>query len=173
MSKGLEHNLLLNQILIFVAADPGWAGSESGRVVSRLILDRVVMVTWTHNIELGCWLLGRRLGVGHLVEVVVHNLAKIDLGVLLNLNFGLLINLDAGSVDDTKITNVVLAILADDHELAFPELFVVRNLIMVGFTLSDLEHTLRAIDRDSKILQLFGINCLESHMQFVLRRLVW
>ena len=70
-------------------------------------------------------------------------------------------------MDDTQVSDVVFAILANDHELRFPEFLVVRDLVVVGLTFTDLEDTLRAIDGDLKILELFGIDGLEGHVKFV------
>jgi hypothetical protein len=155
----------LNQVFVFVGADPSWAGSEGRGVLSGHILNDVVLVGRAHDIERAVGLLVGLLGVGNFVEVVVNDFSKIDQGILLNLNFSLLVDLDAGGVHDAKIANVVFSILADDHELALPQLLVVRNLIVVGLTLANLEDTLGAINSDAKSLELLSVDGLEGHME--------
>ena len=109
----------------------------------------------------------------NLVEVVVNDFTQIDEGILLDLNVGLHVDLDTGGVHDAKIADVVLAVLADDHELRLPELLVIGNLIVVGFTFTDLEDTLSTINRDFEIFELFGVDCLKFHMELVRGCLVW
>jgi len=70
-------------------------------------------------------------------------------------------------VNNTQITNVVLAILADNHELGFPKFLVVRNLIMVSFTFTNLEDTMVTLERDLEILKLLSVNALKLHVEFV------
>jgi len=95
LGECLQNNLFLNEILVFIGADPGWAGSKGGRILRGRIFDVIVLITGAHNIKRAAWLLARLLGMGHLVKVVVDDLTQIDQGVLLNLNFSLFINLDA------------------------------------------------------------------------------
>ena len=76
-------------------------------------------------------------------------------------------------MNNTEITNVVLAILADDHKLGLPKFLIVRDLVVVGFTFTDLENTLGTINRDFEIFELFGINSLKFHVQFVGSCAVW
>lgn len=103
----------------------------------------------------------------HLVEMVVDDLAKINQGVLLDLNLRLHVDLDARSVHNAKISDVVLAALADDHELRLPQLLVVGDLVVVVLTLSDLEYSTCAVDRDLEIFQLVGVHLLELHVELV------
>ena len=70
-------------------------------------------------------------------------------------------------MDNSKISNVVFTTLANNHELGLPELFVVRDLIVVGFSFTDLEDALGSIDGDLQALELFSVNSLEIHVQFV------
>jgi hypothetical protein len=42
-------------------------------------------------------------------------------------------------MDDAQVSDVELVSLLDYHELAFPELLVVSDLVMVVVSLSDLE----------------------------------
>lgn len=111
--------------------------------------------------------------MGHFVEVVVDDFAEVDQRILLNLNFSLFVNFYAGSVHNSKISDEILAVLADNHQLAFPELLVVGNLVVVGLALANLEDSLSSVNGDAKILEFFSVNSLKGHMQFVLRGLIW
>ena len=70
-------------------------------------------------------------------------------------------------MDDTQVTDEVLAILADNHELRLPQLLVVGDLVVIAFALTDLEDTLGTIDRDLQILELLGIDGLKLHVKLV------
>ena len=76
-------------------------------------------------------------------------------------------------MDYTKISDVIFAILAYNHKLGFPEFLVVRNLIVVGFTLTNFEHSLSAIDRNFEILEFFSVDAFKSHMKLVGCGLIW
>jgi hypothetical protein len=70
-------------------------------------------------------------------------------------------------MDDSEITDEVLATLADNHELRFPKLLVVGDLVVVGLTLTDLVDTLGTIDGDLQVFELLGVNSFEFHVQLV------
>ena len=70
-------------------------------------------------------------------------------------------------MDNSKITDIIFAVLADNHELRLPEFLIIRDLVVIGFTFADLENTLGAIDGDFKIFEFFGINSLKFHVQLV------
>jgi len=106
--------------------------------------------------------------VSHLVKVVVDDLTQVDQGILLDLDVGILVNLYTRGVHNTEITDVVLAIFADNHELRLPELLVVGDLVVVGLAFTDLENTLSTVDGDLEILQLFCVDSLECHGQSLL-----
>ena len=82
----------------------------------------------------------------YFIEVVVHDFTQVNERILLDLNVCVHVNLDSGSVHDAEITDEVLAVLADNHELRLPELLVVGDLVVVGFSLTDLEDALCAIN---------------------------
>lgn len=155
----------MNEVLVLIGANPGWAGSQGRRIFSGLVFDVILLVAGAHDVERTVWLLAGLLSVGHLVEVVVHDFAQIDQRVLLNLNFSLLVYLNARSMHDTKITYVVTAILANDHQLAFPQFLVVRNLVVVCLTLTDLEHSLSAVNGDAESLKLLSVDSFEGHVE--------
>ena len=71
-------------------------------------------------------------------------------------------------MNDAEISDEILSVFLDNHELAFPELLVVGDLVVVGLTFTDLEDTLRAVDGDTKVLKLFSVNGFEGHVELVL-----
>jgi hypothetical protein len=75
-------------------------------------------------------------------------------------------------VNDAEISDEILSVFLDNHKLAFPELLVVGDLVVVGLTFSNLEDTLRAVDGDTKVLKLFSVNGFEGHVELVLWSLV-
>ena len=109
----------------------------------------------------------------HLIEVIVNDFTQINEGILLDLDVGVHVDLYTRGVDDAKITDVVLAVLADDHELRLPELLVVGDLVVVGLALTDLEDTLGTVDGDLKIFQLLSVDSLEFHVKLVAGGAVW
>ena len=143
--KGLEYDLLLDKIFVLIRADPGGTSSQGGRILLTIVnlFDNIVVCVRAHDKEACSGLLSRDLLVSHLVEVVVYHLSKINERVLLDLNRGVHIYLDSRGVHHTQVTDVIFTVLADNHKLRFPELFVVGNLVMVSLTLSNLELELR------------------------------
>jgi hypothetical protein len=71
-------------------------------------------------------------------------------------------------VDDSHITDEISSVLANNHELTFPKLLVVGDLVMVTFTFSNLEDSLVSFERELEVLEFFGIYRLESHVELVL-----
>jgi len=129
--------------------------------------NNVVIGIWSHDKEARSGFLSWGFHVCNLIEMIMDYFTKINERILLDLNAGVHIHLYARGMHNTKITYVVLSILADDHELRFPKLLVVRDLIVIGFTFTNFEDTSGAIDRDLQVLELLGIDSLEFHMQFV------
>lgn len=76
-------------------------------------------------------------------------------------------------MNETEITDVVLTVLVNDHELGFPKFLVVRDLVMVLFTFSDLEDSTVSIKFDLDVLKLGGINTLELEFEGLLRKSGW
>jgi len=72
--EGFKNNFLLDKVLVFIGADPGWASSE-GRGITILVLDGVVLGGWSHDEESWGWGLVGGSGMGDLVEVVVDDLS--------------------------------------------------------------------------------------------------
>jgi len=102
--------------------------------------------------------------VSHLIKLIVNNFTEIDEHVLLELDLRVFVDLNATGVNDTHITDEVSSIFADNHELTFPQFFVVGDLVVVGFTFSDLEDTLVTFERELEVLELFGIHRFEGHV---------
>ena len=65
-------------------------------------------------------------------------------------------------MDETHVSDIELAIDAADHELGLPKLLVVWNVVVSSLTLSDLEHGSIAINLDLNVLELLGIDLVES-----------
>ncbi len=105
--------------------------------------------------------------VSDLVEVVVDYFAKIDEHVLLDLNLRALVNLDSRGVDDSEVANVILSVLANDHQLGLPQFLVVRDLVVVGVTLSNFEYAQTAVEGDCEVLNLFRVDSLKVEMKLV------
>ena len=162
---GFQEDLLLDEVFVLIAGDPGGAGSERWGLIGTVV-DDVALVGEEH-LEVLVGGLGRLALVGHLVEVVVDNLAQVDEHVLLDAHLRVLVDLDSGGVHDAQVTDEVLAVLADDHELGLPELLVVGDLVVVGVTLANLEHAGVTVERDVQALDLFGVDGLELQVQLV------
>ena len=72
-------------------------------------------------------------------------------------------------MNETQISDVVLTTLVNDHELCFPQLFIIWNLIVIGFTLSNFENSSITLESDLYVLQLGSINTLKLELE----SLVW
>ena len=166
---GLQDDLLLDEVLVLVRADPSGTGSQGGRVLLIVIslLNDVVTGVGAHDEECRAGLLRRGLAVSHLVEMVMHNLAQVDKSILLDLDGRVHVNLYARGVHNTQVTHEVLAILADNHELGLPQLLVVRDLVVVGLTFTHLEDALSAINGDLELLKLLSVDGLKFHVKLV------
>ena len=110
--------------------------------------------------------------MGDFVEMVVDNLAQINKCILLNLDRAVDVNFYSWGMDNTHITDIILAILAHNHELRFPEFFVIGDNVVVWLTLTNFVYSLCAVDRDLKVFEFFSVNCLEGHVKFVSSSLV-
>lgn len=110
--------------------------------------------------------------MSNLVEVVVDNLTQVNEHILLDLNFGVLIDLDSGGVHDTQVTDEVLAIFTDNHQLRLPELLVVGDLVVVSVTFTNLENTGVTVKSNTETLNLLSVDSLELKVKFVCCSLV-
>ena len=68
-------------------------------------------------------------------------------------------------MDNTQVTDEVLAILADDHELGLPQLLIVGDLVVIAFAFTDLEDTLGTIDRDFLIQEFLYVDGHKFHVK--------
>ena len=55
--------------------------------------------------------------MSHRLEMIVDNISEVNDALVVDLNLHFHVNLDAGSVHGAEITDIVLAILANNHEL--------------------------------------------------------
>ena len=78
--------------------------------------------------------------------MIVDNISEVNDALVVDLNLHFHVHLDTGSVHGAEITDIVLAILADNHELRVPQFLVVRDLVVIGLAFSDLENALASID---------------------------
>jgi len=93
-----------------------------------------------------------------LVELIMNDLTKINEHVLLELNLGAFVDFNATSVNNTHITDKVTPVLADNHELTLPKFLVVRNLVVVGLSLTDLEASSVSFKGEAEVLKLLGVD---------------
>ena len=76
-------------------------------------------------------------------------------------------------MDESKISDVVLTSKRDDHELSLPELLVVWNLIMIGFTFTNFENSSVTLENDFNVLQLLGVNTLKLEHELLVWNSCW
>lgn len=91
------------------------------------------------------------------VKMVVDNFSKINNTTFLYLNLSSFIKLDPGCMDEPQISYEILTFNIHNHKLSFPKLFVVRNLIVVCFTLSHFENSSVTFKNDFYIFKFFGV----------------
>jgi hypothetical protein len=68
---------------------------------------------------------------------------------------------DSRSVDNTQIPDEILPILRNNHELAFPKLFVITDHVVVIITLTDLELPQVPIELDLEVFQFLCVYVCE------------
>jgi len=163
--RSLKDDFLLDKVFVFVRADPGRTSAESWWVF--VVTNSVVSVGGTQNLVSQGSGGSRGRSMSNFIKVVVHNFTKVDESVLLDLHFSSLVDLDAGSVDDTQVTHVVFAVLANNHQLRFPKFLIVGDLVLICFTFSDFIKTIVAIERDAQVFDLFSVNSFKLQVQLV------
>ena len=72
-------------------------------------------------------------------------------------------------MNETNITDVVLAVYLTDHKLGLPQFLIVGNVVVAHFTLTDLEDSTVAIKLNLNILKLFGIDLFKFQNKSILR----
>ena len=105
--------------------------------------------------------------------MVVNNLPEINNAALLNLDFSSLVKFNSRSVHESQVSDVVLASFVDDHELGLPEFLVIGNLIVVRFSLTNLEDSSVPLESDFDVLQFCSVDTFEFKFESLLRELFW
>lgn len=170
LAISVDVDLVLDVVDVLVGTDPGWSGSQVREVLS---VDIEVFVRWSHEVEALRWSLSWDGVVDSLVKVVVNDLSEIDDTSFLNLNFRSFVKLHSGSMDETEISDVVLSTNIDDHELSFPKLLVVWNLVVVGLTFANFENTSVTLESDLDILELLSVDTLKFELESLFRDRIW
>lgn len=76
-------------------------------------------------------------------------------------------------MNESKISNIVLSSKGDNHELGLPKLLVVWNLIMIGFTFTNLENGSITLENDFNVLQLLGVNTFKLEHELLVWNGLW
>ena len=71
-------------------------------------------------------------------------------------------------MDESEISDVILTTDVDDHELSFPKLLVIWDLVVISLTFTDFEDGSITLKVDFNILELFGIDRLKLEFKFLL-----
>ena len=161
----------MDEVFVLIGADPGGSSSE-GWWIGGILLEGVVIVAGAEHVEVSGRGSAGLDGVSHFVKLVVHDLTKVDEHILLQLDLSAFVDLDTRSVDNTHVSDEVTSVLADNHELTFPKLLVVGNLVVVRFTLTDLEDTGVSLEGEGEVLELLSVHRLEGQVESVLGGLV-
>ena len=72
-------------------------------------------------------------------------------------------------MNETHISDIVLSTNAEDHELSLPQLLVIWDMVVTGFTLSKLEESSVTVESDIQSFELLGISLIKAENQC----LVW
>jgi hypothetical protein len=111
-----------------------------------------------HHNEVRCGFLARRFLMKQLINMVMNYLSKIKKRTLMDLELGLRVNLNSRSMDNTQISDIKLSINAKNHKLAFPELLIISDHIVIAISFSYLELSKVSIKFDFKIFELLCVN---------------
>lgn len=104
--------------------------------------------------------------MGELIHMVMDDFAQIYKSTLVQLEGGFCGHLKAGCMNDAQIAQVISAILADDDELALPELLVIGDNIMVAIALTNFELCLVSRDSYLEVAEFVGVNTREFEEKF-------
>jgi len=158
-------DFVLDVVDVLISTDPGRSGSEMWEVFG---VNVKIGVRWSHHVEVLRWGLCWWQVMDCLVKVIMDNLTEIHDATLKDLDFCSLIKFDSGGVHESKISDIVLTIDTKDHELRFPKLLVVWNLIVIGFSLTNLEDCSVSFEVDLNILEFFSVNTFELELESLL-----
>lgn len=129
----LEKDLVLDHVAVLIGRNPGRAGPKNSLIIGLVVAvgpshDDVLLIALCNGLQL----------MRQLVDMVVHDLAKVNQGSLVELEGGVGSNLQAGGVNHSEVTDVEAAVFADDHELGLPELLIISNDVVVAVTFTQL-----------------------------------
>lgn len=96
-----------------------------------------------------------------LVKLVVYHLSKINNRPLLNLYFTLSIQLQSCCMDKAHISNVELTTNCNNHKLSFPELLIIRDVVVTSLAFTDFEDGSITFTFDLQALEFFGIGLVK------------
>jgi len=98
------------------------------------------------------------------VKVIVNYFSQINNAPFLNLHLCTLVQFNSGSMHKSEVSDVVLAIHADNHELSFPQFLIIGNLVVVCFSLSNFEDCSVSLEIDFNILKFLCVNTFEFEL---------
>jgi len=129
----LEKDLVLDHVAVLISGNPGRAGPKNSLIIGLVVAvgpshDDVLLIALGNGLQL----------MSQLVDMVVHDLAKVNQGPLVELEGGVRGHLKAGGMDHTEIADVEAAVFVQDHELGLPELLVVGDDVVVAVTFTHL-----------------------------------
>ena len=75
-------------------------------------------------------------------------------------------------MDHTQVTDEVFSVLALNHKLGLPQLFVVWDLVVVCLTFTNFEDAEVAVETDGQVFYLLSVYCLEVQMKLMSSGLV-
>lgn len=74
-----------------------------------------------------------------LINVIMDHLSKVKQRSLMYLETGIMVYLDPRRMDNTQISDVVLPLMIDNHELTFPKFFIISDNVVVAIPFSYLK----------------------------------
>jgi len=146
-------DFVLDVINILITTDPNWSSSD----IWKVFWINFILFLWSENIEVFIAFLGWLVMMNYFIKMVMNDLTKINNGSFLDLNFTFVIQLDSSVVNETQVSEIKLSVDRNNHELCFPELLVIRNVVMTGFTLSNLIDSSISFNKDLNVLEFLSI----------------
>ena len=99
------------------------------------------------------------------IKVIVYYLPQIHQRPLLQLNFQVHIYLDPRSMYYTQVSDKVLVIFLNDHELALPKLFIISDLVVIVISLTNLELSQVPFHSNYSILKFICIHIYKFQLK--------
>jgi len=153
LSISIDVNFVLDVINILITTDPNWSSSD----IWKVFWINFILFLWSENIEVFISFLGWLVMMNYFIKMVMNDLTKINNGSFLDLNFTFVIQLDSSVVNETQVSEIKLSVDRNNHELCFPKLLVIRNVVMTGFTLSNLIDSSISFNEDLNVLEFLSI----------------